>query len=52
MKNIPSTDEKDTLLKRVSFLFLNKIKNKAVLRHSNSPYDKLLIFYIKVSEIA
>ena len=30
MKNIPSTDEKDTLLKRVSFLFLNKIKNKAV----------------------
>ena len=51
MKNIPSTDEKDTLSKEGVFFISIQNQNKAVLRHSNSPEDKLLIFYVKVSEI-
>lgn len=51
MKNIPSTDEKGTLSKECLFVFKQN-QNKAVLRHLNSPDDKLLIFYVKVSEIA
>ena len=39
-------------IKGVSFFISIQNQNKAILRRLNSPDDKLLIFYVKVSEIA
>ena len=39
-------------IKGVSFFISIQNQNKTILRRLNSPDDKLLIFYVKVPEIA